>query len=453
MMKEKRILTLLLAIVVGGYIAAAVAFASTSSGNLNFTNTALLRPDGSSEPELRVRADGTVGMVALSWENFVTHLRSAPFGGTVTFRGEVDSALQITGQRQVFGGGDADVDLASTGTLHATTLIFITPPTLTTFQLGVSAITCTGFTLSVPSVPGGCKSQIIDTAGADRSWITSDASRVFISYHDAGNSTLIHVQRSDDDGFTWQKVGDPVVAQGGNTGAATFNNDQGPIVADSFTHNVYDVYAAGQAGIQKATTANFNNIFVSRSTDGGQKWTGTLVYHAPLNTALNNVFPSLAVDPTNGNLYAVWSDAHSVLFSSSRDQGSTWSPAVAVSISPANTALFPWVAAYNGTVDVVYYGTTASSKDEPSATWFTYIAQTTDGVNFAQSRVNNKTNHVGVICTGGTSCQPGTRNLLDLFQVAIDPRNGKAAIIYTDDTLTKDSSGNPLPQVVLAQQQ
>ena len=53
---------------------------------------------------------------------------------------------------------------------------------------------------------------------------------------------------------------------------------------------------------------------------------------------------------------------------------------------------------------------------------------------------------------GGISCQPGTRNLLDLFQVAIDPQNGKSAIIYTDDTLTKDSSGNPLPQVVLAQQ-
>jgi len=125
---------------------------------------------------------------------------------------------------------------------------------------------------------------------------------------------------------------------------------------------------------------------------------------------------------------------------------------VAVNVAPANTALFPWVAAYNGTVDVVFYGTTASSKDDPSATWFTYIVQTTDDVNFAQSRVNNKTNHVGVICTGGTSCQPGTRNLLDLFQVAIDPQNGKAAIIYTDDTLAKDSSGNPLPQVVLAQQ-
>ena len=56
------------------------------------------------------------------------------------------------------------------------------------------------------------------------------------------------------------------------------------------------------------------------------------------------------------------------------------------------------------------------------------------------------------------------RDLLDLFQVAIDPQNGKAAIIYVDDTLTTttgDASNFacfpgqttcPLPQAVLAQQ-
>jgi hypothetical protein len=58
-----------------------------------------------------------------------------------------------------------------------------------------------------------------------------------------------------------------------------------------------------------------------------------------------------------------------------------------------------------------------------------------------------------VICTNGVACAPGTRNLLDLFQVAINPLNGRAAVIYTDDTLTTDSTGAPLPQIVLAQQQ
>jgi hypothetical protein len=74
-------------------------------------------------------------------------------------------------------------------------------------------------------------------------------------------------------------------------------------------------------------------------------------------------------------------------------------------------------------------------------------AQTTDeGASFAQSKVSNQHNHVGVVCT------EGTRNLLDLFEVAIDPQNGKAGVIYTDDTFT-DGDGNPLPQIILAQQQ
>jgi hypothetical protein len=264
---------------------------------------------------------------------------------------------------------------------------------------------------------------------------------------------LIHVQRSDDDGFTWTRVGDPIVGQDGVTANATFNNIQGPIVADPVTHNVYDIFAAGETGFLKGRTFTPNHIYVSRSTDGGKSWTANLVFQAAPGTSLAAVFPSLAVDPTNGKLYAVWSDAHTVWFSESSDRGSHWSSAVAVNIAPANTAVFPWVAAYNGTADVVYYGTTASNKDDPSAVWNVYLAQTTnDGASFAQSVVSNTANHVGVICTNGTGCAAGTRNLLDLFEVAIDPLNGKAGVIYTDDTLTMDSNGNPLPQLVLAQQ-
>jgi hypothetical protein len=442
------------AILGGMVLAALVTFGSTSIGSLTFTNTPLLRPDGDSEPEISIAANGTMAMVGLSLGlapdmQFGTNLWTGPFGTTPTFQGIIDGALQQPGRTE-FGGEDADVDFGSTGTLHATTLIFLGNPTLRSGQLGVSAISCGNAASSFNS--NNCTAQIIDTTQTDRPWITSDGSRVWISYHDSGNSTLIHMQRSDDDGLTFHRVGDPIVGQGGATGNATFNNDQGPIVADSFTHNIYNIYAAGEAGIQKATSANFNNIYVSRSADGGKTWNANLVFHAPLFTALNNVFPTLAVDPTNGRLHASWSDAHTVFYSTSSDQGTHWSPAVAVNIAPASTALFPWISARKGTVDLVYYGTTGSSKDDPSAVWNVYLAQTTDnGGHFAQSLVSNTPNHVGVICTEGIACPqpqiPGTRNLLDLFKVAIDPQNGKAAVIYTDDRITA-----PIPQVVLAQQ-
>lgn len=435
---------------------AAATIAATTAGNLTFSNTPLLRPDGNSEPEIAIAGNGTMAMVALSLglasdRQFGTSLWTGPFGSTPAFQGIIDAALQQRGRTE-FGGEDADVDFGSTGALHLTTLILLVNPTFRAAQLGVSAIACPS-AASSSSAPS-CTSQIIDLTQSDRPWTTSDGSHVFISYHDAGNSTLIHLQRSDDDGFTWRRVGDPIVGQGGATGDATFNNDQGPVVADAFTHNVYDIYAAGEVGILKAKTTDFDHIFVSRSTDGGNSWTAALVFHATTPIGLNNVFPTLAADPTNGKLHAAWSDAHTVFYATSSDHGVSWSPAVAVNSAPATTAVFPWIAARNGVVDLVYYGTTASSKDDPTAVWNVFLAQTTnDGATFLQSRVSNTVNHVGVICTQGTGCARGTRNLLDLFKVAIEPGSGHAAVIYTDDTITKTSSGAPLPQVVLAQQQ
>ncbi len=423
------------------------AFAQAKNSGPTFTNIALTRPDGDSEPELSIGADGTVVLVALSWREFFTNTWKGQFGQVPSFQGPIDAAIA----KNVGGGGDADVDIGSTGTLHVSTLVFFFNPVSQITQLGVSAITCPNADTS--NNFANCTSQIIDTTQADRQWITSDGAHVYISYHDSGSSTLIHVQRSDDDGFTWRKVGDPVVGQNGVTGNSTFNNDQGKIIADPVSHNVYTIFASGEAGLQKGSTANFNNIYVSASTNMGVSWTPHLVFSGTVNVALNNVFPVLAVDSVSGALYASWSDAQHVFVSKSTDQGSTWSSAIAVNAGPATTVVFPWLAVLGQTVDVVYYGTTVSSKDDPNAAWNVYMAQSKDGgAHFTQSLVTAHPNHVGVICTFGTGCARGTRNLLDLFQVAINPRNSLAGVIYTDDTLTTTSTGSPLPQVTVAYQ-
>ena len=416
-----------------------------------FTNTPLITNDGGSEPALAIGADSTMVVGGLSWQLFQTNVWKGTFGSTPTFQGAPDANIGAG-----VGGGDEDWEIGSTGTLHGTTLMFFFNSQTHLKQLGVSAIACPNADTS--NNFANCKLQIIDQTQADRQWVTSNGRQVWISYHDSGHSSIIHVQRSDDDGLTWKKVGDPIVGQGQTTGDATFNNIQGELEADPTTGTLYDVYAAGVTGILKAKTQSFSKVYVSRSLDGGETWSASIAISGTDTTDFGKVFPALAVDPTNGDLYATASDGHTVFVSKSTDHGQSWSQQMALNSGQALTGVLPAIAARAGTVDVSYYGTAAASKDDPSAVWNVFLAQSRNaGGSFSQSQVTSSPNHVGAICTNGTACVAGTRNLLDLFEVAIDPNSGKAAIVYTSDTITADtvtpsSDGGHLPQIVLAQQ-
>ena len=425
---------------------ASVSRSATVPGSVAFSNLPLIIPEGASEPAIAIGSDGTVAISGLLWGFFTggpfgTNLWTGSRGTTPVVRGPIDSDLQQQG-KTVLGGFDADVDIGSSGALHATTAFISFNPAFNSTQTGVSAVRCPN-----PSTLDGCVKQILDPNVTDRPWITSSGSQVYISYRT--ENSQIRVWRSDDDGLTWQHAGDPVTGQGPITAGALRNNLLGPIVADTSRGIVYQIYAAGENGNAKSFF-QFNNMFVGRSADHGEHWSVSPVYSAAPGSSLVNVFPFLSVDPVTGKLYAVWSDGQNVSFSGSSDQGISWSPAVLVNISPAVTAIFPAVAAYNGTVDVVYYGT--SSGNDATAGWNAYMAQTTDdGANFQQSKVSNSSNHTGPICTQGGACNP-TRNLLDLFELAIDPLTGRAVIAYVDDTLTKTPGGRALPQIVLGQQ-
>ncbi len=113
----------------------------------------------------------------------------------------------------------------------------------------------------------------------------------------------------------------------------------------------------------------------------------------------------------------------------------------------------PWAAARGGKVDVVYYGSSAASIDDTSAVWNAYDSQLLSGT-WTVKQVSNTPNRIGAVCMEGSGCVGNVnRELLDLFEVAEDPITGKAAIVYTDTTLstwTLNGVTKELPEIVLA---
>ncbi|MFL6069752.1 MAG: sialidase family protein [Actinomycetes bacterium] len=95
-----------------------------------------------------------------------------------------------------------------------------------------------------------------------------------------------------------------------------------------------------------------------------------------------DIIPEVAVNRTNGNLYAVWQDgrwsggSHShIAFSQSTDQGRTWSSPVKIDGAPDGIDAFtPSVAvASDGTVGVAYYDfrNNTAAAGLPTDYWFT----------------------------------------------------------------------------------
>jgi len=169
-------------------------------------------------------------------------------------------------------------------------------------------------------------------------------------------------------------------------------------------------------------------------------------------------FTVVAVD-RGSTVYVVWSERHpetqttDTYLAVSKNQGQTWGPPIKVNRGPQTTT-FPWIVAGDpGKIDIVYYGTNEKGFSPetvpPTSKWRVWMAQSLNALDPNPTFKENPATgfmHQGAICTSGTGCAPGTRDLLDFFQVDVDAPLGMANIAYTDNLNTPPAGGTDLHQ-------
>jgi BNR repeat protein len=259
----------------------------------------------------------------------------------------------------------------------------------------------------------------------------ADGQTVYAAYME-GNKSSIVVARSDDFGQTFEPVvveeierGLDKIALAARAGHVYVVYHSQQKIFASFSHNGGDTWAVAQpvhntnsklgvslpsgAAIDSAGNAYFAwngankpgqakgtvNLFVTRTTDGGESWTTSIVDQSAASPqcacggwAYWSSQMAIGVDAED-RVYVLWNaneakDApHRMFFAVSTDEAESWSEAVDVSAAPsgANNVFPALVAAGDGDVRIAWQddrnGFDAGGND-PDARWNTYFRRSSD---------------------------------------------------------------------------
>lgn len=383
---------------------------STAAGPLFYQQDA--------EPRVGHDAVGNIYAAAIQGVPAGTDFWMSMDGGqTFSYTGQPDGAqaAAATGLADGvgIGGGDEDFVIGPNGNMALSSL-WIGSVTNCASGDGGNLWACNPFASNVPE--------------DDRQWLAwYGPSTVYLTTKNLGtlnlNTPSVYVVKSTDGGLTFgppSEVTTPVVG--------VQPGDEGNIVVDQNNGNVYLVFIGSQT----------NQVYMAKSSDGGQTWMLKLVYQAPGTTNLQHVFPAIAVDRGSG-LHVVFNDGVNSYLTSSGDGGATWTTPKRLNNSwNSKVSLEPWVVAGDyGKVNVFFYGTDDTKGFmDPNAQWTVFMAQTLNAFAnvplVTQAQAVPYIMHNGPICINGTACASGTRNLLEYFypDVYLD---GNALAVYPDD--------------------
>jgi hypothetical protein len=159
-------------------------------------------------------------------------------------------------------------------------------------------------------------------------------------------------------------------------------------------------------------------IYVIRSTDRGVTWSSAILVSlaGPLGaedpdtgTPIRDgsIVPQMAVAP-DGTLYVAWQDARftqardAIALARSTDGGLTWSTPVRVNADPGVWAFTPQVhVREDGVIGVTYYDLRSNTADTATLPADFWLARSSDGVNWTETRVSGAFNLATAPFAGG----------------------------------------------------
>jgi hypothetical protein len=340
-------------------------------------------------------------------------------------------ALEYRGQPNAVSGvgasgGDIDIAIANAKNSAGNYNVYVA--SLNLGSVNVATTTDNGTTFSQSPVQAGLP-------GDDREWIAAfGAQTSLLTFHDVTTND-IDVLRSDNGGQTYTEISQVIP----ETDYKASTNELGNLVIDHRNlPNATGGFYAYQAFVAPSSSSGSHNneAWLGVSSDGGHTWTDDPIpcSTASASTDLNHNFPNVSVDPA-GNIWYAWSDDHNIYTAKSSNHGATWACSKAVSTTTAQ-AIFPWLAATSGGVDLVYYGAPTTTNQ----TWYVYFAQNTAGTTTGWGGPQRLMSvHSGAVCEGGISCSGG-RQLFDDFGVDTDSA-GWAHIAFSHDSPNLGGSG------------
>lgn len=388
------------------------------------------------EPSIRAARDGTLYISAPTGLGGARIMENGR-GGDLLWRSDDDGKTWkfLGNYDPVVGGGDSDIAPDHDGVLWASGL------TLANTTAAVSTDKGESFAVN----PVGSLSTVVD-----RQWTETYRAEPF-AFMTTGEivprsiilsrlertpgdipAVVKTVRVSDDDSYQWP--GEIAVDERNALVYVGYNTDEEPATKDKIVVTRSDLELEDNKRFEVTTTKG--DTFDS--------------------------FAAIDVDQA-GNVYTVWTERRpkgpkgvngrtNSYVAVSRDKGKSWSAPVKVN-ADVPTTTFPWiVAGSKGRVAIAYYGThtrgpspeDVARADEEAPRWDVYTSYSLDAASKNPRYTNVKTTpdfiHEGNICTSGTGCASGTRDLLDFFQLDLDPC-GKIVITYTDNSDDKVQEG------------